>query len=41
LVQALAAFNQPEARAALEALSQDASAIVATAADQHLVVEGG
>ena len=41
LGQALAAFNQPEARAALEALSQDASAIVATAADQHLVVEGG
>ena len=41
LVQALAAFNQPEARVALEALSQDASAIVATAADQHLVVEGG
>lgn len=41
LVQALAAFSQPEAKAALQILRQDASAIVATAADQHLVVEGG
>jgi HEAT repeat protein len=41
LVQALAAFNQPEAKAALQALRQDAAEIVATAASQHLVVEGG
>ncbi|HIK43640.1 MAG TPA: HEAT repeat domain-containing protein [Leptolyngbyaceae cyanobacterium M65_K2018_010] len=36
LVQALAQFSQPEAQAALTALTQDSSTIVAEAAIQHL-----